>query len=131
MKDRLRTFRPGDFAVFALVLLLAAAVAAPFFFVPQGALYLEVRQDQQLVRRVRLADGVQETFTVEGRAGGHNTIEIDGRRVRIREADCHDQVCVRTGWLTRAGQSAVCLPNRLVVKLTGQKASGDVDAIVR
>lgn len=131
MKDRLRTFRPGDFAVCALVLLLAAAVAAPFLFVPQGALYLEVRQDQQLVRRVRLADGMQETFTVEGRAGGHNTIEIDGRRVRIREADCHDQVCVRTGWLTRAGQSAVCLPNRLVVKLTGQKASGDVDAIVR
>ena len=121
--------RPGDLAVAALVLLLAAAVAAPYLLAPSRALYCEVRQDGALVRRVKLADGYTDSFRVEG-ADGFDLVEIDGRRVRIAEADCPDQVCVRTGWITRAGQAAVCLPNRVVVKLVGARADGGVDAIV-
>ena len=34
------------------------------------------------------------------------------------------------GLLTRAGQSAVCLPNRVIVRLTGA-AAPEVDAVIR
>ena len=56
-----------------------------------------------------------------------NVIEISGKTVRFASSDCPDQVCVRTGTLTRAGQIAVCLPNRVVVRLVG--AGQEVDAI--
>lgn len=123
-----KALRGGDFILIALVLLLAAAVAAPYLLAPSRTLYCEVQQDGALVRRVRLADGYRDSFWI---AGGANLVEIDGRRVRIQQAGCTDQVCVRTGWLTRAGQAAVCLPNRVIVRLTGAAENDGVDAIVQ
>ena len=61
---------------------------------------------------------------------GVNVIEAERGRIRVAEADCPDQVCVRSGLLTRAGQSAVCLPNRVIVRLTGAEAPA-VDAVVQ
>jgi hypothetical protein len=33
-------------------------------------------------------------------------------------SDCPDKVCVHTGFLSARGQSAVCLPNRVVVRIS-------------
>lgn len=118
----------GDAVIILVVLALAVGIAAPWIREPMNTLYCEVRQDRETVRSVKLAEGYVETFTVENAHGGQNTIEIDGKRVRISTATCADAVCVQTGWLTRAGQSAVCLPNRVIVKLTGAKQD-TVDAI--
>jgi hypothetical protein len=43
-------------------------------------------------------------------------------------SSCADQVCVNTGRLTRAGDIAVCLPNRVIVKIEGVNTS-DVDVV--
>lgn len=44
--------------------------------------------------------------------------------VRVEQADCPTQDCVHTGTITRAGQSIVCLPARIIIQLEG---SGSVD----
>lgn len=123
----LRSLRllPGDFAIAAVVLALAGSVAA--CFLPQGSetVYAEIYKDQTLVKRVELTEGYRETVTVKGAVT--NRIEIDGHTVRFSESTCPDQVCVRTGALTRPGQTAVCLPNRVIVRLTGGEP--EVDAI--
>ena len=39
--------------------------------------------------------------------------------------------CVRTGTISRGGQSIVCLPARIVIQLTGGAAdSNDVDIVI-
>ena len=49
----------------------------------------------------------------------------DGQEgVRVEQADCPTQDCVHTGTITRAGQSIVCLPARIIIQLEG---SGTVD----
>ena len=58
-----------------------------------------------------------------------NTIVLSGKTAKMADADCRDQVCVRTGTLTHAGQAAVCLPHRVVLKLVGVNDSG-IDAVV-
>lgn len=118
--------RPGDFVVAALVLALAGGVWLCFLPRGGGPVYAEIYQEQTLVKRVALADGIRETVTLEGAV--LNRIEIDGRTVRFAESSCSDQVCVRTGTLTRTGQTAVCLPNRAVVRLTGGEPEVDVIA---
>ncbi|WP_295740634.1 NusG domain II-containing protein [uncultured Oscillibacter sp.] len=52
--------------------------------------------------------------------------------VRAAWADCPTQDCVRTGLITRGGQSIVCLPARIIVQLTGTGAEdgGGVDAVL-
>lgn len=50
--------------------------------------------------------------------------------VQAAWADCPTQDCVRTGLITRGGQSIVCLPARIIVQLTGTEAPGGVDAVL-
>ena len=51
--------------------------------------------------------------------------------VRVAWADCPTQDCVRTGLITRSGQSIVCLPARIIVRLEGGTADdGGVDAVL-
>ena len=111
--------------IIAAVLLLAAGVAAALALGQGGGqLYAEVWREDTLVERVQLTDETDRTIDLDG----HNVIVLAGRTARMQSADCRDQVCVRTGTLTRAGQAAVCLPNRVVLKLVGD--TGEIDAIV-
>ena len=115
----------GDFVIIGVVLALAAVIAAVLALGTSGdRLYAEVWQDNELVERVELTDSTDRMIDLDG----HNVIVLSGRTARMQSADCRDQVCVRTGTLTHAGQVAVCLPNRVVLRLTGD--TGEIDAIV-
>ena len=59
------------------------------------------------------------TFTVEGPGGFTNTIEVEPGRIRVREAGCPDQVCVNQGYISDGTVPIVCLPNKLVIEITG------------
>lgn len=61
---------------------------------------------------------------------GTNVIEVKDGRVRVREADCPNQDCVRQGWIDSAGQQIVCLPHKLTVDVVGGEAAA-VDVMGR
>lgn len=120
--------RWGDFVICAVVLALAGLITLPFLFQPSDSLTCEIKQGDTVVKTIRLADGYQDTITLT--AGEiTNVIEVDGKSVRFASSNCPDQVCVHTGTLTRAGQMAVCLPTRVVVRLIGEDTT--VDAVAR
>lgn len=51
--------------------------------------------------------------------------------LRVALSDCPTQDCVHTGTITRNGQSIVCLPARIIIRLEGGEAApGDVDAVL-
>lgn len=57
--------------------------------------------------------------------GGTNTLEIKDGKARISDADCPNMQCVRQGWISRGGQSIVCLPNKLIVTVISSDRSVD------
>lgn len=51
--------------------------------------------------------------------------------LRVAASDCPTQDCVHTGMITRSGQSIVCLPARIIIRLEGGTADPDgVDAVL-
>ena len=49
----------------------------------------------------------------------------------VAASDCPTQDCVRTGTITRSGQSVVCLPARFILRLEGgTPEDGAVDAVL-
>ena len=48
--------------------------------------------------------------------------------VRVAHSDCPNQDCVRSGAISRAGQSIVCLPARISVTLSGAADGYDLIA---
>lgn len=60
----------------------------------------------------------------------YNVVTIRGGMVSVTEASCKNQVCVKHGEISRAGESIVCLPNRLVVRIeNGTKEGGGYDSV--
>ena len=57
-------------------------------------------------------------------------LEIRAHRICFQHSDCPDKICIHNGWLGREGEQAVCLPNRVIVRLTGAQAPA-VDAVVQ
>ncbi len=48
--------------------------------------------------------------------------------VFIKESDCPDKVCVRSGKISKSGESIICAPNRVAIKINGIKGNSP-DAI--
>ena len=119
----------GDFAVCAVVLLLAAGI----FLVGlrRGTdgeqLVAVVCQDGAEIARVVLT-GLQTPVTVTVDGAYQNIIVISGEGARVQSATCPHQTCVHTGLLTRAGQTAVCLENKMTLTLEG---AGAPDVVIR
>ena len=123
----MKRVRPGDWIAAVLIFTLATGIWAAGRSQSSGSLTALVRQDGQVVRTIALT-GLSEpiTFTLDG--AYTNTIRAENGRICVESATCPGQDCVQTGWLTRAGQSAVCLENRVSITLEGATT---LDAIAR
>ena len=62
-------------------------------------------------------------------AGYTVTVTVENGTVRVSENDCPGGDCMRTGAISRAGQSIVCMPGRVVVKIIGEETP-DADWIL-
>ena len=120
----------GLIGVLALVLLLAAPnVAAK---AGDSAVVLEDGNVVIEITAAQLQEGGVTSFEANGY---HYQFSYAGGRIRFSKADCPDQICVRTGWISRYGQIAACAPGHLILKIEGdpeQQPTGTsgVDVIV-
>lgn len=56
--------------------------------------------------------------------GAYNIFQIAGGKAAVIDANCGDHTCVRTGAVSREGESIICLPHRLVIRIEGGRTSG-------
>lgn len=68
---------------------------------------------------------------IEGK-DGYNLVCIQDGYVYMKEADCLDQYCVKTGKIDLHNQTIVCLPHKLIVEVQGSiEGEKQVDAITK
>jgi len=77
-----------------------------------------IRQNNVIVKKIDL-DKLQKSETINVDGDYHNAILAENGRIRFQEANCPDLVCVKTGWLNKSGDMAVCLPNKVSIKIEG------------
>ena len=92
---------------------LAAPGARAVVVTPQGETILPLSQNG--------------TFAFEGRDGLSVTLRVEDGRIRFEESGCPDKVCVHTGWLSRSGQTAACLPAGVILRVEGDTGDEDAD----
>lgn len=56
---------------------------------------------------------------------GDTEIEIHQGVVRVARDPSPRQLCVHQGWLSKPGQIAICLPNRVSIEVLGQSKPYD------
>ncbi len=133
-RDRRTEFRKtsacvrwGDLVVAAVVLIVAVVLGALVFW-PRQAGQSAVLQTPAGEQRLPLSEDAR--YEAAGNEGMVLTIEVADGRVRVLSSDCPDQVCVHTGWLSRDGDTAACVPAGVSVRVEGGEES-PVDAVAR
>lgn len=56
---------------------------------------------------------------------GLTHVSIEQGKVRFKYSPCNRQYCVHQGWLSKAGQVAICLPNQVSIQLIGAQQPYD------
>ena len=59
---------------------------------------------------------------------GVSEIEISSKGARVISAPCVHKICMRQGWMQRAGDVTACVPNGLVLRVAG---NAPIDAMIR
>lgn len=110
----------------ALLLVLVLAVAAGVYLYaktrPKGTEAV-IEQDGEVYRRVVLAD-LKEPLTLEVNGA---VIELDKDGAHFVSSPCPDKICVNKGIIKRSGESAVCLPQRVSVRIEG--GDSEIDSV--
>ncbi len=111
--------------LFAILLLMAAVLYYGRYFRQRDNLTAEVLCDGVLIRKIELRKEAAEEFAVVFKTG-KNVIRVEKGKIAVISADCPDKDCVRRGWLKYRGDSAICLPNHLSIRIRG---ASEVDAV--
>ncbi len=110
------------------LLLVGAAIALAVYFTHSQGSYVEVWRNSELVGTYSLYN--DESIDIVADDGSINQILIQAGSVCVSYADCPDQTCVNMGKISRSGQSIICLPHNLIVKVVGDDEE-NFDAVVR
>ena len=132
--DQKKTLSSRVWLILLGAVLALSALAALFLFLraPKGSianLYL----NGECIESIDLS-AVTETYTIPitGKGGITDVVEVAPGKIRVKEADCPDQVCVHQRWIETGVAPIVCLPNTLVIQIEDAPGSEPgVDAVVR
>lgn len=86
--------------------------------------YAIVRIDGEEVDRFDLDTINHKIVKYYPSKGQYNIVEIEDGRIRVKEDNSPDQIAVKTGWISKSGQTSVCLPHKLVISVE-RKGSSD------
>jgi hypothetical protein len=111
----LRLMRAGDWLVVVAGLVAVAALADRFWRGGPAA-KAQIRANGEVVIEVDLA--IRKEFRIAGPLG-ETVVEIDRGRARVKSDPGPRQYCVQQGWLSRAGDIAICAPNRVSLAVAG------------
>jgi hypothetical protein len=113
--------RTGDIGV----LVAGAGAVAAFAMSAWGggaADTVVIRAAGKVVETATLARA--QAFAVSGPLGT-TRVEIVPGRARVAADPSPRQLCVKQGWLSRAGEAALCLPNQVSVEIRGRDPAYD------
>ena len=118
----------GDKVVILIVVIVAAALAIWFACKQeQTADCVQIELAGELYGSYSLSQNLE--ILVESEFG-KNKIVIENGQVSMQEADCPDRYCVAHHAISKAGETIVCLPHKLVVEIKTSTMQNDIDTIV-
>lgn len=118
--------RIGDVFVYIFIILLVGLsfIGLKTMGNHEGKLMVQVELDGSIIESVEMP-GVETERTareirIDAVDGGYNIVKISADGVEIMDADCPDRLCVYSPSIKNPGQSIVCIPHKLIVRIIGQ-----------
>lgn len=104
-----------------IIVFIASVSSVAYYFlhdISNGDVMAEVYKDGELIYTIDLQN-IDNPKEITIGDEDYNVILIEKGRVRFKDANCKDDVCVKTGWISKKGEMAVCIPHKTYIKISG------------
>ncbi len=116
----------NDFILIGVILILGLAMIVYLNLTKKEGSKVVITVDGEVYDTLPLEEDT--VFTVTGKDGTRNTFEIRDGYVDMLDASCPDKICVDHSKIHYNNETIVCLPNRVVLEITGAEEN-EVDAV--
>lgn len=117
-----------DFIIIICLIIIAISI---YLFNNKTALdgaRAEIYYDNHLVKIVDLSERSDFHFRIDENENVLFHVFEDGS-ISFEESNCKDKICVNSGKHKKVGDTAACLPNKIVLKIVG-KDDEELDVII-
>lgn len=108
----------GDFVLIGILCFSTLLSFFIFRLLPQRGQFVSIVVDGRLAYRFNLSE--EKEINVQGKLG-KTCVKLVKGCVWISETPCPQKICMKMGKISRSGEMIVCVPNRILVKIEGEK----------
>lgn len=121
-------FKKWDIVIIVALLILSflpVIIFGSIFGYSYGMTYAEITVGGKFYSKIPLSAHKGEDIIEINYEGHTNKVVVKDDKVTMIDADCPDLLCVYQGEISKVGQSLVCLPNKVMVEIKGNKIEDD------
>ncbi|MCQ2547199.1 MAG: NusG domain II-containing protein [Clostridia bacterium] len=116
-------FKKADIILAVVLIVLGLAASYLISFGDELGSELKISSQGSLFGTYSLLE--DQTIKVKTDDGHFNRVQIRDGQVSVDAADCTGQDCVHSHAISKGGETIVCLPNKLVLEITGGEKAYD------
>ena len=111
-----RLLTKGDILLIAIIIAASVGLWINLFLSSNDSQNAEIYFENKLIKTLSLNQDTQYTINKDG---VRILIEVEDKKIRMKESNCPRKICVHQGWIRKSGESIICVPNKVVVKING------------
>ena len=135
LKAYYRMIKRWDIIITILLVFVSLLPLAIFTYVQAGKvnentiLIAVISVDNEVFEKITLTDNVGvDIFNLAPSDHDHDVIEVRDDHIGMKSATCPDQVCVNMGFISKPGETIVCLPHKVLIEI--QTIDGSTDDLI-
>ena len=121
-------FRKNDLILLVVIAAVGCIIAATVYLSSAGGSFVQVSVSGNITETLPLNTDTE--LEIKGESSGTCLLVIENGEAYVKSADCPDGTCVKTGRISKNGQSIICLPNKIVIMVVNENDEDGVDAVL-
>lgn len=109
--------------ILAVSIILISLIALLIFRESASGNYVSVSIKGAEKLRLSLNQNIERIIETEN---GNNILKIENGKVSVSDADCPDLLCAKHRAISKTGETIVCLPHSLVIRVVSDKNGLDI-----
>ena len=115
--------KKNDIILIGIILIVGIIALATMKIVQNNdhsSLEVLIKHDGVVIKSYPFTEKTDETYIYDEN-GEQNVIQIKNGFVSMIDADCRDQICVKTASISKNGEIIVCLPHKVTVEIFSEQ----------
>lgn len=135
MKVFRRIIKPGDIIIIVFLSLLSLVPFLIFSYTlaektQENSINVAVISVGNLeIQRVTLTDNMgMDILNIPEIDCSPDAVEVNNDQIRIKGSTCPQQICVNRGYISKPGETIICLPHKMIIEI--ESTNGEEEDLI-